>query len=86
MTVTLQKWGNSNGIRIPKQVLVDLDIKVNDKLLISSTDDKIIIKKEKKHRTLQDRLEEFYKKTISKIRKLNVDEIDTGFNVGDEIW
>lgn len=86
MTVTLQKWGNSNGIRIPKQVLVDLDIKVNDKLLISSTDDKIIIKKEKKHRTLQDRLEEFYKKPISKIRKLNVDEIDTGFNVGDEIW
>lgn len=86
MTVTLQKWGNSNGIRIPKQVLVDLDIKVNDKLLISSTDDKIIIKKEKKHRTLQDRLEEFYKKPISKIRKLNVDEIDTRFNVGDEIW
>ena len=85
MTATLQKWGNSNGIRIPKQILADLDIKVNDKLSIRSFNNEIIIKKEQKHKTLQDRLEEFYKKPISKIKKLNVDEIDTGFNVGDEI-
>ena len=86
MTATLQKWGNSNGIRIPKQILADLDIKVNDKLSIRSFNNEIIIKKEQKHKTLQDRLEEYYKKPISKIKKLNVDEIDTGFNVGDEIW
>lgn len=86
MTATLQKWGNSNGIRIPKQVLIDLDIKVNDKLLISSVNDEIIIKKDKKHKTLQERLEEFYKKPISKIKMLDVEEIDTGDSVGDEIW
>ena len=89
MTATLQKWGNSSGVRIPKQVLVDLDIKINDKLLISSVNDEIIIKKDKaykKHKTLQDRLEEFYKKPISKIKKMNVEEIDTGNIVGDEIW
>lgn len=86
MTATLQKWGNSNGIRIPKQVLIDLDIKVNDKLLISSVNDEIIIKKDKKHKTLQERLEEFYKKPISKIKMLDVEEIDTGDRVGDEIW
>ena len=86
MTATLQKWGNSNGIRIPKQILIDLDIKVNDKLLISSVNDEIIIKKDKKHKTLKDRLEEFYKKPISKIKKLNVEEIDTVYNIGDEIW
>lgn len=86
MTATLQKWGNSNGIRIPKQVLIDLDIKVNDKLLISSVNDEIIIKKDKKHKTLQNRLEEFYKKPVSKIKKLNLEEIDTGDSVGDEIW
>ena len=85
MTATLQKWGNSNGIRIPKQVLIDLDIKVNDKLLISSVNDEIIIKKDKKHKTLQERLEEFYKKPISKIKMLDVEEIDTGDRVGDEI-
>ena len=86
MTSTLQKWGNSNGIRIPKQILTDLDIKVNDELSICSFNDEIIIKKEHKHKTLQDRLEEFYKKPISKIKKLNVDEIDTGYSMGDEIW
>jgi len=86
MTAVLQKWGNSSGIRIPKQVLVDLNIKVNDKLSIRSVNDEIIIKKEKKHKTLEERLTEFYKKPISKIKKLNVDEIDTGNSVGDEIW
>ena len=86
MTAVLQKWGNSSGIRIPKQVLVDLNIKVNDKLSIRSVNDEIIIKKEKKHKTLEERLTEFYKKPISKIKKLNVDETDTGNSVGDEIW
>lgn len=86
MTAVLQKWGNSSGIRIPKQVLVDLNIKVNDKLSIRSVNDEIIITKEKKHKTLEERLTEFYKKPISKIKKLNVDEIDTGNSVGDEIW
>lgn len=86
MTAVLQKWGNSSGIRIPKQVLVDLNIKVNDKLSIRSVNDEIIIKKEKKHKTLEERLTEFYKKPISKIKNLNVDEIDTGNSVGDEIW
>ena len=86
MTAVLQKWGNSSGIRIPKQVLMDLNIKVNDKLSIRSVNDEIIIKKEHGHKTLEERLTEFYKKPISKIKKLNVDEIDTGNSVGDEIW
>ena len=86
MTAVLQKWGNSSGIRIPKQVLMDLNIKVNDKLSIRSVNDEIIIKKEYGHKTLEERLTEFYKKPISKIKKLNVDEIDTGNSVGDEIW
>ncbi len=86
MTAVLQKWGNSNGIRIPKQVLIDLNIKVNDKLSIRSVNDEIIIKKENKHKTLEERLTEFYKKPISKIKKLNVEEIDTGNSVGEEIW
>lgn len=86
MVATLQKWGNSNGIRIPKQVLIDLEIKVNDKLQISSANGEIIIKKEKTHKTLEERLVEFYNKPISKIKKNKVKEIDTGDIVGDEIW
>ena len=86
MLATLQKWGNSHGIRVPKQLLNDLDIKVNDKLNIEVENDKMIIKKEKTHKTLKERLEDFYKKPISKIKKIEVEEIDTGSPVGDEIW
>lgn len=86
MLATLQKWGNSHGIRVPKQLLTDLDIKVNDKLNIEVENDKMIIKKEKTHKTLKERLEDFYKKPISKIKKIEVEEIDTGSPVGDEIW
>lgn len=59
MTTTLQKSGNSNGIRIPKQIIKDLSLK--------------------------DRLEKFYNKPISKINKIEVEEIDTGSPVGEEI-
>ena len=86
MVATLQKWGNSHGIRVPKQLLNDLNIKVNDKLNIEVENDKMIIKKEKTHKTLKERLEDFYKKPISKIKKIEVEEIDTGSPVGDEIW
>lgn len=86
MVATLQKWGNSHGIRVPKQVLTDLDIKENDKLSINVVDGEIIIKKEKPHKTLKDRLEEFYKKPISEIKMLKEEEISTGYPVGEEIW
>ena len=86
MVATLKKWGNSHGIRLPKQLLNDLDIKVNDKLNIEVENDKMIIKKDMTHRTLKERLEDFYKKPISKIKKIEVEEIDTGSPVGDEIW
>ena len=86
MVATLQKWGNSHGIRVPKQVLTDLDIKENDKLSINVVDDEIIIKKEKSHKTLKERLEEFYKRPISEIKMLKEEEISTSLPVGEEIW
>lgn len=86
MTATLQKWGNSQGIRIPKQIVKDLSLKENDVLSIESVNDTIVFKKVKVHKSLKDRLEEFYHKPISKIKKITVNEIDTGKPVGEEIW
>ena len=34
MEARLQKWGNSDGIRIPKSILKSLNIKTNDILKI----------------------------------------------------
>ena len=45
MEIRLQKWGNSDGIRIPSIFLKSLNLKTNDKVIIEQVDDKIIISK-----------------------------------------
>ncbi len=48
MEAKLQKWGNSNGIRIPHSILKSLNLKTNDKVELRYEDDRIIITKPKK--------------------------------------
>ncbi len=43
MEARVQKWGNSNGIRIPSSILKSLSVKTNDILNIEQQEDKIII-------------------------------------------
>ena len=43
----IQKWGNSQGIRLPKKILEMLDLKVNDTILIEEGDDCLKLKKMK---------------------------------------
>ena len=45
MEVKLQKWGNSDGIRIPSVFLKSLNLKTNDRIKIEQIDDKIVISK-----------------------------------------
>lgn len=88
MNVTLQRWGNSQGIRIPKSILDELGYKENDKMEITTKEDTIILKKvKKKHRTVQERVVEFYAKPLDEIRlPKQEEEIKTGKPVGEEIW
>ena len=60
--VKIQKWGNSNGIKIPSSILKQLDLKINDKVDLTQEEDKIIISKSKKnHKTIEERFEMFNK-------------------------
>jgi antitoxin MazE len=43
MLAKLQKWGNSQGVRIPKQLLALASFKEGDDLEITAESDKIII-------------------------------------------
>ena len=43
MTVNIQKWGNSQGIRIPKHILESLTWSENETVDLSVEDGKIII-------------------------------------------
>ena len=84
MTATLQKWGNSQGIRLPKQILTELSIKENDLLTIVRVDNNIIIQKAKPHKTLQVRLESFYNKPLCEIKELNALFMDFNPQIGYE--
>ena len=52
MTATISKWGNSQGLRFPKDILKELNLKIGDKVKFFIQDDKVIlepIKKRKKY-------------------------------------
>ena len=56
MQATIQKWGNSLGIRIPSFIAKDLALKNGSSVEIIEEDDRIIIQASKK-KSLQEILE-----------------------------
>jgi len=81
MNATIQKWGNSQAIRLPKAVLSTALMKENELVEIIAEKDRIIIKKaeRRRHRTLQERLIGFNGEYVFQ-------EWDTGAPVGREIF
>ena len=67
MEAKLQKWGNSNGIRIPNNFLKTLNLKTNDKVDLHYEDDKIIISKIKKNKiSLEERFAKYNGENLAK--------------------
>lgn len=64
MHTTIQKWGNSNGIRIPKTILEMTALGENDKVELMVQDGNIIIIPAKKHISLAERIAEYEEKYI----------------------
>jgi antitoxin MazE len=87
MQTTIVKWGNSQGIRIPKAFLKNIHVSENDPVDITLSDEKIIIKKvkSKKHKTTKERLVEFYGTNFNQ-KRITHREIDWGKPTGKEIW
>jgi len=50
MTATLSNWGNSQGLRFPKDIMRELSLSVGDKLKIFVENQKIILEPIKKER------------------------------------
>jgi antitoxin MazE len=90
MTTAIVKWGNSQGIRLPKAFLQSTNLSENDKVDVLLENETIIIKKTsvKKHLTTKERLVEFYGTDIKKIltKTKRQKEVDWGNPVGKEIW
>ena len=89
MYTTVQRWGNSCGLRIPKALLDGIDIRENDRVELFQEGNVIRIQKAAaaQHRTVEDRLVAFYRKPIGEIEPIQSDgEFDWGARKGSEIW
>jgi len=82
MVTKVQKWGNSQGLRLAKQVLEDAHISVGDDVDVTIRDGTIIIapiKRIRGKRSLQE--------LVSRIPKnYEAGEIDWGKPIGREVW
>jgi antitoxin MazE len=59
MYTTIQKWGNSQAIRIPKAILEMASLHENDKVEMKVEAGHLVILPVKKHLTLQERIAEY---------------------------
>lgn len=79
MTTSIQKWGNSQGVRLPKFILEAANFADDEEITITAENDKIIISKAEKEIDIEELFANYdgdYKPT----------EIDWGEPVGKEIW
>ena len=80
MQSRLQKWGNSDGIRIPSNILKSLNLKTNDVIELVQEGDKIIISIPKKQKiSLEERFKNYKGPNLCK-------EFSWDGPVGREIW
>ena len=80
MQVQVREWGNSQGIRLPKEVLKSAGISLNEVLDVVVSNGTITLVKTFRHKTLEERAAEFD-------GKLMLDgEYNWGDAVGREVW
>lgn len=80
MQAQVKTWGNSQGIRISKEILKAANIKLDDILDVKISDGMITLVKPFRHKTLEERAEQYG-------GKLNLNgEYDWGERVGREGW
>ena len=84
----IRRWGNSQGIRLPKEILSQMNLQENDTVGINICDGKMTVEKvnKPKYLNLTERLEAFYKRPIDEIYIESTQEVDVGDPKGNEIW
>ena len=86
MRVTISKWGNSLGIRIPANIVEAMKLKQGDAITYELQGNQLVLKKEISTREL---FEEFYGKPYEKITPADIGEggeLDWGEDLGGEIF
>ena len=83
MMTTIQKWGNSQGVRLPKSILDELSLQENDPIEIVAANDSIIIMRVGRKRRAKKSLEERFDNYDGDYK---CSECDWGKPVGKEVW
>lgn len=79
MFTTINRWGNSQAVRLPKRALEIASLNENDRVEILAEQDCIIIRRtNKNHRTIEDRFNGYSGDYVCT-------EADTGTTVGKEV-
>ena len=82
MHAKIQKWGNSQGLRLPKSLLADAQLGVGDEVDISVKDGIMIVTPAKKIRSKHS-----LRDLVARIpEKYKSGEVDWGEPVGREDW
>lgn len=82
MLTKVQKWGNSQGLRISKEVLADADLAVGDAVEVSASDGSIVITPARRVRGRHNLA------ALVKDMPVNykAEELDWGPPAGREVW
>ncbi len=82
MVTKVQKWGNSQGLRLAKQVLEEAHISVGDLVDVSTREGTIVIRPAKRIRGKQS-----LRDLVARIPKnYKTEDVEWGKPVGREVW
>ena len=79
MRTTVQKWGNSLAVRLPKRIAEDTEVSEGISMEIRTENGKIILSPVKKEQTLEQLIELITPENLHT-------EFSTGKRVGGELW
>lgn len=82
MVTRVQKWGNSQGVRLSKDVLADVGISVGDEVDVEAREGRLVVTPLRRVRGGHD-----LRELVSRIPKdYRPEELDWGPPVGREAW
>jgi len=82
MVTKVQKWGNSQGVRLSKELLSDVEINVGDAVDVAVRDGALVVTPVRRVRGGHD-LRELVRRIPKDYRP---EELDWGLPVGREVW
>ena len=89
MRAIIQRWGNSNAVRIPKSVMLLMELSENDTVDMLIEDKVLTIRKRSPRETLVQIIEKFYGKDFESImndrNEIQPKEFSWGDDAGKEV-